>query len=104
MRNLLAVLVLSSSFAFAQRPVIEISGATFRPMPLAVAVPQTQDEGAKAAGVEFDAALTWDLAACGLFQVLDRKSFLADPKEGVTARHTSTKPVETPISRYIPWN
>lgn len=85
MRNLLALLVVSSSLALAQRPVIEISGANFRPMPLAVAVPQTQDEGAKAAAVEFDAALTWDLAACGLFQVLDRKSFLADPKEGVTA-------------------
>ncbi len=85
MRNLIALLVVLPALAFAQRPVIEISGANFRPMPLAVAVPQTQDEGAKTAAVEFDAALTFDLAACGLFQVLDRKSFLADPKEGVTA-------------------
>ncbi|MFZ5439631.1 MAG: DPP IV N-terminal domain-containing protein [Myxococcota bacterium] len=80
-----AVLVLVPSFALAQRPVIEISGANFRPMPLAVAVPQTQDDGAKAALGEFDAALSFDFAACGLFQVLDRKGFLADAKEGVTA-------------------
>ena len=85
MRNLIALFVVLPLVAFAQRPVIEISGANFRPMPLAVAVPQTQDEGAKTAAVEFDAALTFDFAACGLFQVLVRKSFLADPKEGVTA-------------------
>lgn len=85
MRNLIALFVVLPLVAFAQRPVIEISGANFRPMPLAVAVPQPQDEGAKTAAVEFDAALTFDFAACGLFQVLDRKSFLADPKEGVTA-------------------
>jgi TolB protein len=80
-----ALLVLVPSFVFAQRPVIEISGANFRPMPLAVAVPLTQDDGAKAGVPEFDAALSFDFAACGLFQVLDRKSFLADAKEGVTA-------------------
>lgn len=84
-RRSLLVLVLVSSAAFAQRPVIEISGANFRPMPLAVAAPQVQDDGARAAAAEFDAALTFDFAACGLFQVLDRKSFLADAKEGVTA-------------------
>ena len=71
--------------ALAQAPVIEISGANFRPLPLAYPAPQGQDEGAKARAAEFDAALTWDLQACGLFQVLDRKSFLADAKEGVTA-------------------
>ena len=81
----LALLVLVPSFAFAQRPVIEISGANFRPMPLAVAVPASQDDGAKASLAEFDAALTFDFAGCGLFQVLDRKSFLADATEGVTA-------------------
>lgn len=81
----IGLLALVSSVALAQRPLIEISGANFRPMPLAVAVPQAQDDGAKAAAGEFDAALSFDLAACGLFQVLDRKSFLADAKEGVTA-------------------
>ncbi len=84
-RLALLVSVLASSIVFAQRPVIEISGANFRPMPLAVAPPQAQDDAAKAAVAEFDAALSFDFAACGLFQVLDRKSFLADPKEGVTA-------------------
>lgn len=81
----IALLALIPTVALAQRPVIEISGANFRPMPLAVAMPQPQDDGAKAAMAEFDAALSFDFAACGLFQVLDRKSFLADPKEGVTA-------------------
>lgn len=84
-RSSLLVLVLVAPVAFAQRPVIEISGANFRPMPLAVALPQAQDEGAKSSVAEFDAALSFDFAACGLFQVLDRKSFLADAKEGVTA-------------------
>lgn len=83
--RLVSLLAVVSSVAFAQRPVIEISGANFRPMPLAVAAPLTQDDGAKAGAVEFDAALGFDFAACGLFQVLDRKSFLADAKEGVTA-------------------
>ncbi|MFO0594160.1 MAG: DPP IV N-terminal domain-containing protein [Myxococcaceae bacterium] len=84
-RVIVSVVVLSSFVALAQRPVIEISGANFRPMPLAVAQPQAQDDGARAAQAEFDAALSYDFAACGLFQVLDRKGFLADAKEGVTA-------------------
>lgn len=71
--------------ALGQPTVIEISGATFRPMPLAVAVPSSQDEGAKKAATEFDNALWYDLSACGLFQVLDRKSYLASPSEGLTA-------------------
>ena len=81
----IALLVLVPSLALAERPVLEVSGATFRPMPIALAVPQAQDDGSKTAVAEFDAALTFDFAGCGLFQVLDRKSFLADAKEGVTA-------------------
>jgi TolB protein len=80
-----ALLALLPAVAFAQQTVIEISGANFRPMPLAVAVPQAQDDVARGLAAEFDAALMYDFAACGLFQVLDRKGFLADPKEGVTA-------------------
>ncbi len=80
-----ALLALLPTVAFAQQTVIEISGANFRPMPVAVAIPQVQDEGARAVAAEFDAALSFDFAACGLFQVLDRKGFLADAKEGVTA-------------------
>lgn len=71
--------------ALSQAPIIEISGANFRPLPLALAQPQAQDDGAKKVAAELDDALKYDLSACGLFQVLDRKSFLADPKEGVTA-------------------
>lgn len=71
--------------ALAQAPVIEISGANYRPMPVAVTVPLTQDDGARKSLPEFDDALMFDLKACGLFTVLDRKSFLADAKEGITA-------------------
>jgi TolB protein len=83
-RLLLAVLCLPS-VALAQQTVIEISQANFRPMPLAVAAPLTQDDGARKVAAEFDNALLYDFTACGLFQVLDRKGFLADAKEGVTA-------------------
>src|SRR5579871_276789 len=79
----LSVLVLLP--ALAQAPQIEISGANFRPMPLAVAAPSLQDPAAKAASAEFDDSLVFDLSSTGIFQLLDRKSFLADPKEGVTA-------------------
>jgi TolB protein len=78
-------LLVAPASAFAQQNVIEISGANFRPMPIAVAAPVTQDDGAKKAVAQFDQALVFDLAACGLFQVLDRKSYLAAPTEGVTA-------------------
>jgi TolB protein len=82
----LALLVVVPAVVFAQgRTTLEISGANFRPLPLAVAAPLTQDEGSKGPSAEFDAALTFDFAACGLFQVLDRKGYLADAKEGVTA-------------------
>lgn len=81
---MVAACVVTTS-ARAQQNVIEISGANFRPMPVAVAAPVTQDEGAKKVAGEFDAALMYDFAACGLFQVLDRKSYLAPPTEGVTA-------------------
>src|SRR5882757_7239398 len=70
--------------SLGQAPIIEISGANFRPLPLALAAPQTQDDASKKVAAEFDDTLKFDLGACGLFQVLDRKSFLADAKEGVT--------------------
>jgi TolB protein len=71
--------------ALAQQPVLEISGANFRPMPLAVAMPVIKSDAVKAAAPEFDSALTFDFSACGLFQVLDRKSFLANANEGFAA-------------------
>ena len=85
MRAAIGVFLVSSA-AWAQAPIIEISGANFRPVPLAVAHPVAGHEGASGATLkEFDSALLFDFAACGLFQVLDRKSFLADGKEGQTA-------------------
>ncbi len=80
----LACLLLAHSVG-AQVPVLEISGANFRPMPLAVAAPQSTDPNAQAKSAELDSTLLFDLSASGIFQVLDRKSFLADPSEGVTA-------------------
>ncbi len=78
---LLALFV--SSVAFAQAPLIQISGANFRPLPIAIAAPQA-DAGARPAVKDFDEALMFDLAASGIFQVIDRKAFIADPKEGFT--------------------
>lgn len=82
---LLSLLAVAPSAALAQRAVIEISGANFRPMPLALALPLTADADGRRLASEFDAALSYDLRACGLFQLLERKSFLASPSEGVTA-------------------
>jgi TolB protein len=80
-----AVLAALAAATLSQVPVIEISNANFRPMPLAVAPPIVQDPGAKAAVAELDESLMFDLSATGIFQLLDRKSFLADTKEGITA-------------------
>ena len=77
--------LLLPALALAQAPVIQISGANFRPLPLAVTPPRA-DAAASAAASEVDSALMFDLQAATLFQVLERKSFLADPKEGFTAQ------------------
>ncbi len=83
-----ALFALAVAFALpasAQAPVLEISGANFRPLPLAVVAPVAQEGVPKSAVTELDEALVFDLAAAGIFQLLDRKSFLADAKEGITA-------------------
>ncbi|WP_338864212.1 Tol-Pal system beta propeller repeat protein TolB [Myxococcus stipitatus] len=85
MKALLLSLVLLPLAALAQTPTIEISGANFRPLPVAVPAPLSQNEGAKAQANAFDAAFVFDLSASGILQVLDRKSFTADPKEGMAA-------------------
>ncbi len=82
---LLLSLLLPPLAAFAQAPVIQISGANFRPLPLAAPAPLVQGEEARAPAQEVDNAFLYDLRASGLFQVLDRASFLADPKEGMAA-------------------
>src|SRR5690606_1969221 len=80
----LATLMLSN-MAFAQAVTLQLSGANFRPMPVAIAQPVPQNPEAQASIPELDKTLLFDLAASGLFQVLDRRSFTADAKEGVTA-------------------
>ncbi|QRN99734.1 Tol-Pal system beta propeller repeat protein TolB [Archangium violaceum] len=84
-KALLLSLVLLPLAALAQAPVIQISGANFRPLPLAVTQPLVQGETGKGPAQDVDEALMYDLRASGLFQVLDRASFLADPKEGMVA-------------------
>ncbi len=80
-----SLLPLLSGAAIAQSPVIEISGANFRPMPIAVPLP-IAEEGARTALSDFDAALLFDLSAAGIFQLLDRKSFTASAAEGLDVK------------------
>lgn len=69
-----------------ERPVLSLSGANFRPMPMAIANPSYADHAkTRAAAEAIDAALQQDLGVSGLFELLDRRSFLADPKEGMIA-------------------
>lgn len=82
--RVLAVALLLPSLSFAQR-VVEISGANFRPLPLAMPAPAVQGTPPADAVKELDEALQFDFAAAGIFQMLDRKSFLADAKDGITA-------------------
>jgi TolB protein len=80
---LLLSLVSLPALATGQAPVIEISGANFRAVPVAYPVPSS--EAARPFTAEFDAALNFDLTASGLFQVLDRKGFTAKADEGMGA-------------------
>jgi len=84
-KNFFVVAVLFPLAVLAQAPVIEISGANYRPMPLALSMPVAMDDASKGKLSEFDEALSFDLKGCGLFTLLDRKSFLADGNEGITA-------------------
>jgi len=78
---LCAVLLLAASTAMAQRPTIDISGARVQAYPIALAPPQGD-----AAGGEILAVLQADLDRSGLFRVLDPRSFLAPPDEGVAEK------------------
>jgi TolB protein len=83
---LLAALLLLPALVWAgPAPVIQISGANFKPLPLAITAPRVADDGARTVAPVFDDGLMFDLTASGLFQVLDRKSFLASPNEGMSA-------------------
>jgi TolB protein len=66
----------------AQRPQIEIGAPNFKPLPIAVA-PLLAEAGAEAEADEIARVLRYDLHLSGLFNVLDPRSFLADPAEGI---------------------
>ena len=78
---LCAGLLLAASSALAQRPTIDISGATVQAYPIALAPPQGD-----AAGGEILAVLQADFDRSGLFRVLDPRSFLAPADEGVAEK------------------
>ena len=69
--------------AFAQRVQLDISGANFKPLP--IAVPALRGTGDAASIKEVDEALQNDLTCSGIFDLLDRKGFLGADKEGMTA-------------------
>jgi TolB protein len=81
---LAASVVLFAAPAAEAQVRIEISGANFRPLPIAAPPPLAQGIPNGTASA-FDSALVFDLSAAGIFQFLDRKGYLADPGEGLTA-------------------
>jgi TolB protein len=83
-RALALILALLPGAAFAQRTSIEVGSPNFQPLPIAVA-PFRPEPGAQAEAAETTQVLRGDLALSGLFDVLDPKSFLADPSEGLEA-------------------
>lgn len=84
----LALLLAASSAPAAdakvERPVLSLSGANFRPLPLAIATPlYAGSTASRPAGQQADETLLQDLTVSGLFDLLDRKGFLAEANEGV---------------------
>jgi TolB protein len=80
---LLAGLLLPAT-APAQRLVIDVSAPDFRPLPLAIPAFRA-DPAAQADAAEVADVLRRDLLLSGLFDLLDPKSFLAAPDEGIGA-------------------
>jgi TolB protein len=83
-RALALALALAPAAAAAQRISIEIGSPNFQPLPIAV-TPFRADAAAQAEAAEATQVLRGDLALSGLFDVIDPKSFLADPAEGIAA-------------------
>jgi TolB protein len=79
-----ALLALLPAAALAQAARIEVGAPNFRPLPIAIA-PFGAAPGAEPLAAELQQVLAYDLHLSGLFQVLDPKSFLADPGEGLGA-------------------
>ncbi|MFL5428834.1 MAG: Tol-Pal system beta propeller repeat protein TolB [Myxococcales bacterium] len=76
--SLCTSLLLASSAAMAQRPVIDISNPKVQAYPIALAPPQGDP-----AAQEILSVVQADFERSGLFKVLDPRSFLASPQEGV---------------------
>ncbi len=85
MRRLPLLALLLAPSALAQpRQYIDVGSPDFRPLPVAIA-PLKADGDARAAAAEIAEVLTSDLGLSGIFDVLDPRSFLADPGEGLLA-------------------
>ena len=85
MRRPLALLIaLLPAAAAAQRQYIDVGSPDFRPLALAVVPFQAPADAQPLANEAFQ-TLRDDLALTGLFEVLDPRSFLADPREGTSA-------------------
>jgi TolB protein len=67
----------------AERPRVVVDAPDFQPLPIAVAAFLAEGDTAAAALVAD--VVRADLARSGLFEVLDPRSFLADPGEGLAA-------------------
>jgi TolB protein len=79
-----ACLAIASALpASAERPRVVVDAPDFHPLPLAVA--PFLAEGESRAAAEAAEVVRADLARSGLFEVLDPRSFLADPGEGLAA-------------------
>lgn len=83
--GLLLALAASTAAAapVAERAPIVITAPDFRPLPIAVQAFTAGDTDARAAAAEATSVVRSDLAMSGLFDVLDPKGYLADPKEGL---------------------
>lgn len=68
--------------AVSDRPPIVINNPDFRPLPIAVQAFQGEAD-TKGAAAEATQVVRADLTLSGLFDVLDPKSYLADPNEGL---------------------
>ena len=80
---IVAYAIVAAASLGADRPHILVEGGKFRPLPLAIAPPKAEGEAVSVAR-EIEDVLNVDLAVSGIFQVLDKKSFLADAKDGFT--------------------
>ncbi len=81
--TLLLLLAPAASLA-QQRQYIDVGSPDFRPVPLALA-PFHSDPDARPQASEVSTTLGNDLVLSGIFEVLDPRSFLADPAEGLAA-------------------